>query len=517
MSSHVSKSPKGMNQIQDFLIAFLLCASSLLFLFSIPSASYASAYSTNQVLASSDPSVQTLSPPRMVFVASLASLQPSSYHQPQATPNLGTIGAARGTDTGLSNQLSTQATQPSPDKKISVLQEITGLDENQGGLYPPDVQSATGNTDVVEVINAAVEIWYTNGTLVKELSLSSFLGTSDFIGDPRIEYDFLSGHFFMSVADFYNNKVWIATTKTWDPTGTWYIYVLSTTSNSNAFTDQPTMGLSKDKLAISANIYLNGGVSSYFFAINKQDLISGSSNPHYASEQSSDFSVHPVHNYSSEKTMYFVSDQAGGVSSIDLFDLTGLPGVSKVHVSVTTLSIAFAREPPNAPQKGTSSLINVDDGRMQDAAFYKGTIWLTFEDGCVPKHDNSERSCARLIELNVTKPSVEQDFDLAKSGVYYYYPALSFTGNAGMIVVFGFSNGTTYPSIAVSGQSVTQGAGTWKLPVTVLLGQYYDADGRYGDYFSAQMDPVHHSIVWVAGQYEVQDSSWGTEIASVKL
>jgi hypothetical protein len=478
-----------------------------------------SSTASTPLLSSSSPAVQTLGPPRVVSVSGLPSLGASSGKTPLPTPNLGLPGGSG--NQGVAQKQQQQQKAPAPTstdgKKLKVLQEITGLDESQGGLYPPDVQSATGTTDVVEAINAAAGIWFKNGTSVKEFTLASFLGTGDFIGDPRIVYDVLSGHFFMSVADFYNNKVWIATTKTGDPTGTWYIYVLSTTSNPSAFTDQPTMGVSADKLSISANIYVNGGAPSYFFAINKQDLISGSSNPHYVSEQSSDFSVHPAHNYNHDKVMYFVSDQAGAVSSIDLFTLKGLPGVTKVHVSVTTLSIAYAPEPPSAPQKGTSSQINTDDGRMQDAAYYKGNLWLTFEDGCTPKGDSSQRSCLRMIELNATSPSVEQDFDIGAAKVYYYYPALSFTGNGGMVAVFGFSNSTLYPSIAVTGQAAGAHSGSWKSPVTVLSGKFYDTDGRYGDYFAAQMDPSQHSVVWVAGQYEVADSSWGTEIASVKL
>ncbi len=226
-----------------------------------------------------------------------------------------------------------------------------------------------------------------------------------------------------------------------------------------------------------------------------------------------------MHKYSSHKALYFVSSQDGGISSVDIFKLIGLPGVSKVVVKETTISISYAPTPSDAPQKGTSSLISVSlvSGRLLDAAYYKGVIWFAFEDSCKPNGDTQTRDCMRFDQVNAKTMTLTQDFDIGMKGLYMIYPALSFTGSGSILIVFGFTNSTLYPSIGLTGQSVKDGSGTWRAPITVLSGSSYDTDGRYGDYFAAGMDPAHPSTVWVAGQYEISASNWGTEIASTKF
>jgi hypothetical protein len=449
----------------------------------------------------------SLGAPLVVSVSDLPNLQVNSAAQIPSMP-----GPSGVFSSSSSNGLGTQSASSS---NVTVLSKIKGLTETQGGLTPPDVQATVGNTTVIEAINAAAEIWYKNGTEIKEFTLASFLKTSAFIGDPRVLYDAGSGHFFMSVPAFDQNLIYLAVSATSSANGKWYIYKF-TTDTSAQLTDQPTMGVSGDKVGISANIYTSGGVYSGIYLFNKAQLVNGTKKATLIKEKSSDFSVHPAHNYDSDNTLYFVSVQAGGVSSADFFRVTGVPGVTKIHIHVTTLSIKFAAEPPGAPQKGSSSLINTDDGRMQDAASYANTLWFTFEDGCVPK-GGSEVSCIRLAEINLTTSKIVQDFDVATKGMWYYYPALSYTANGGIIVVFGFSNSKTYPSIGLTGQSAGSPAKTWSPPITAFAGKSYDNDGRYGDYFAATMDPVNPSVVWVAGQYESAPSQWATEILSTSF
>ena len=114
------------------------------------------------------------------------------------------------------------------------------------------------------------------------------------------------------------------------------------------------------------------------------------------------------------------------------------------------------------------------------------------------------------------KAAIKFDFDLAERNMDLYYPTLTFTGSRAqgtnnMIVSFGGSNTTVFPSLFASGQRGPVGlllkpsllplvqlksGGSPHLP---LLGP--PPVTRYGDYFGAAIDPTNSSISWMAGEY----------------
>ena len=153
-------------------------------------------------------------------------------------------------------------------------------------------------------------------------------------------------------------------------------------------------------------------------------------------------------------------------------------------------------------------------------------LWLTFPEACknpAPAPARQIISCIRLIELDTdaspigaAKAAIKFDFDLAERNMDLYYPTLTFTGSRAqgtnnMIVSFGGSNTTVFPSLFASGQRGPVGlllkpsllplvqlksGGSPHLP---LLGP--PPVTRYGDYFGAAIDPTNSSISWMAGEY----------------
>ena len=94
-----------------------------------------------------------------------------------------------------------------------------------------------------------------------------------------------------------------------------------------------------------------------------------------------------------------------------------------------------------------------------------------------------------------------------------------------VIMVYGFSNADSYPSLAVSEQATTDGLNTMEQPLILLAGTQLANDAnRYGDYFSAALDPFNPTNVYVAG--EIMDGNscnlggssvncWSTYIAEI--
>ena len=94
-------------------------------------------------------------------------------------------------------------------------------------------------------------------------------------------------------------------------------------------------------------------------------------------------------------------------------------------------------------------------------------LWLTFHEACknpAPAPARQILSCIRLIELDTNaspigapRAAITFDFDLVERNMDLYYPTLTFTGSRhkginNMIVAFGGSNLTVFPSLFASGQ-----------------------------------------------------------------
>ena len=129
------------------------------------------------------------------------------------------------------------------------------------------------------------------------------------------------------------------------------------------------------------------------------------------------------------------------------------------------------------------------------------------------------------------------DFDIVERNMDLYYPALTFVGSTtagtnSMIVAFGGSNSTIFPSLFASGQvgpvglllknsllpvvQLKSGASP-NLPLTPVPPN--PPVMRYGDYFGSAVDPTNTSASWIAGEYmqapTLPPPLWSTVIALI--
>jgi hypothetical protein len=419
---------------------------------------------------------------------------------------------------------------------ISMLSGFNGLDQIQScPCVPPDVQVATGANLVVEMVNTEGEVFTKQGISNQTFSLSTFFRAgADAISDPKVLFDAPSGRWFTSIVDITANTVTLGVSSTSDPTGLWVLYSIGAGGN---LPDQPILGVSDDKVAVAANDFRgNTFVGSQFWILNKSQLLAGSTVNFFTSGANSGvFSVHPVQSLASTTTQFMVSDivSHGSLSTTSLrfFSVTGVPGVSTVSVAtnnlaVSTIGTLSGGGLPGGVQPGTTSTIDTADFRIESAVWVKNATWVAFDDACTPTGDTQLRSCIRLTKINTTaSPQISQDFDFGIRHQYNFYPAVSLDKNGNLIVVYGYSNATVFPSLAVTGQLVTDPAGSLAAPHALKVGTDVDTSTRYGDYFGAALDPVDPSVVWVAGEYHDSSSGscqsfgscWSTFISSVSM
>ncbi len=412
-------------------------------------------------------------------------------------------------------------------QSVAIMAGFEGLHYGINGFllnyaYPPDVQLAAGPNHIFEMVNVVGEIFNKQGGSQSMFYLSTFFNTGDYITDPRILYDTQSGKWFATILDETSTSVLLVVSSSSDPTSSWYHYTIAETHGYCP--DQPVLGISDDKVAISVNDYLNscsaGGssfVGAEYWILNKAELLAGTSvNWVYFGPDASLFSVHPVQSLSSTSALYMVSTWYGGRSTLRVFTVTGVPTVSSVNVQMSDLSIYFTAMPVNATQAGTTNLVNLNDGRVLDAKLNGQNIWLDFNYGCVPVGDTQERTCARYIEVDLIGPSIKQDFSIGTPSYYYYYPAIGIDQSGDMVTVFGYSSSSLYPSLALTAQAISDSPNSVESLLAIDQGSGPENSHRYGDYFAAAVDPSNPAEVWVAGEIGTQ-SGWSTHVQGVSV
>jgi hypothetical protein len=415
---------------------------------------------------------------------------------------------------------------------------IEGIDENSGGATPPDVAMGVGPNHVVEFNNIAGMIWDKSGNPVgSTLDLYSFFNApSDFLSDPRIMYDSTSGRWFASMLDVTTSSVRVAISSTDNPTGAWTRYNIQFGSgpNSGVCPDQPKIGVSSDKFVVAANDFSNFcGVPPHssttnflgadFYVYDKSQMLSASTLNH-VSHFGPDLTKSAILSvpFTSTSQLYMASVDSSISTKLHLFILTGIPtgnNVGGVTKTVNDITVRTIKDPLNGIEP-TADMVVTDDDRVEDAKWSNNKLWIALADTCKPTGDTLDRSCARLIQINTSgTPTVLQDFDIGVSNEYIYYPAISTEGSGNLDIVAGFSSSTVYPSILVTGQSLSDAPNTYQPPVVIASGSTPSDDGRYGDYFSAALDPSDNAKSWVAGEYMHIPSAgshlWSTFITAI--
>jgi len=451
---------------------------------------------------------------------------PQSFQKPFLTANSENFFELKNTPISLASQegivssISPRINVPkTPD--LILFPGFDGLEQiSSGGSIPPDVQVAVGPDHVVEMVNVAGKIWNKPSVPSTEFPLRSFFLTSesDFISDPKIFYDSQSDRWFASILNIDQSSVRVAVSDTNNPNETWSVYNIA--YQIGHCPDQPKIGTSNDKFVLSSNIFSNfcgkfGGESSFvgahFFVFDKNEMFSGTINnvlefgPDFTR-----FSITPAQSLSSSSTMYLVSVSSSIDANVELFTIDGVP--PSVGTTIDTLPIMLSFLPPNAAQAGTTNLIDTGDMRIQDADWFEGKLWFTFNDSCIPSGDTGFRSCVHLVQIDTSTTSISQDFRLGANGFYYFYPAISIDEFGGLGLVFGFSSPATFPSIAVSGQPAGNSINTLENPITIKDGTDFNPTTRYGDYFGVATDPSSPNQIWVAGQYH-KIPTWSTWVS----
>ncbi len=425
---------------------------------------------------------------------------------------------------------------------------------------PPDQGLCVGNGFVVEMVNSAFRVYDMHGhTLAGPTNVNAPFHEdfAAFTSDPRCHYDAATNTWFATVL-FINDPgtastLDVAFNTSGDPTTDWSVFRIDTTRadapasfGCPCFGDQPRLGIDGSNIYVSTDEFsilgpeFNGG---QIYAISKSDLVSHSSNVHFVHYKdlslggSLVFAVEPALTFGPAPAEYFLSslDPNGtGDNRIGVWALTDVARVSSggtPHLSSLIVSSEPYAIPPQAEQKGSTSLLDSGDDRMQQTQFINGEIWGELDTAVTPTGDSAQRAGAAWFrirpEVNGSKlkgATVTGQGYVVSSGNYVLYPAVQADGQGHAAMVFTLTGPNRFPSAAYA--TLVEDESRFGKPVVAATGSgpYNATPQRWGDYSWAVLDPNSDSV-WMATEYMPPKSSqttngrrpWGTRVLQLEL
>jgi hypothetical protein len=421
---------------------------------------------------------------------------------------------------------------------------------------PPDQGLCEGNGFVLEPVNSAYKIYHTNGSAIEgPFNVNDIFneGAQEFTSDPRCHYDPTTNTWFAEIlflsSDGKSSHQDIAVNTTGDPTNLWTEYRIDTTDAGGngcpCFGDQPRIGIDQYNVYISTDEFsilgpqFNGG---QLYAISKSDLVA--SRPvHFTRFANLDLgdqlalAIEPALSTGAPNAEYFLNsfDPNGTFDNrIGIWAMTDRAGVASGHaptLSATVISSEVYGLPVNAPQKGSTSLLNTGDDRMQQTQYIAGNVWGELTTAVTIPGDSGERDGAAWFQVHPTLAgkhigtvTIDNQGYVVKSNSYLIYPALQADASGRAAMVFTQTSPTRFPSASYAvintgrsqfGSVNTAAAGT---------GPYDPNATRWGDYSWAVLDPITGRF-WMATEYVPPRSSqtttgqrnWGTRVIEVRV
>jgi hypothetical protein len=421
---------------------------------------------------------------------------------------------------------------------------------------PPDQGLCEGNGFVLEPVNSAYKIYHTNGSAIEgPFNVNDLFneGAQEFTSDPRCHYDPTTNTWFAEIlflsSDGMSSHQDIAVNTTGDPTNLWTEYHIDTTDSGGngcpCFGDQPRIGIDQYNVYISTDEFsilgpqFNGG---QLFAFSKSDLLAGNpvhfalfKNLHIGGQLS--LAIEPALSTGTPVAEYFLNslDPNGTFDNrIGVWAMTDREAIASGDVPVlssTVISSEVYGLPFKAPQKGSTSLLDAGDDRMQQAQYIGGDVLGELTTAVTIPGDSGGRDGAAWFEVHPTLTGdhigtvtmVDQGY-VVKSNNYLIYPALQMDASGRAAMVFTETSPTRFPSAAYA---VINSGGSQFGPAIVAAGgtgPYDPKATRWGDYSWAVLDPITDRF-WMATEYMPPKSSqtttgernWGTRVLGLSV
>lgn len=395
-----------------------------------------------------------------------------------------------------------------------------------GGCQPPDVNAAVGPNNITESVNLRLQSMTKAGAVQCSIGFNSFLGTSDSLSDPRVQYDNVNDRFSFSItivpaSASATPAIWIGATQTGNPCGGWWIYRLAFSGGSfpaGTLLDYPILGQDRNALLIGTDNFTPSSENFTVFGVQKAQVYAGAA-VSFSAFNTASLSA-PVSNAGipmiSTPFSYFLSAVPG--TGYRLYRMTNSGGPGATLTLQATISSPFNAPSRRVNQPGTTQTLDPLDGRIDWSPVNDGNfIW--FAHGFDLAGFPTVRYGAISIASNT--PFVAMAYHSGTSDDFNPSVGVSNAPGGGNYIYLNWAYTDTPNNVATSDtvDSVLPGGGVPNLIATgaVLVNGSPTGEFRFGDYSSSTIDPTNAagSCGLVAQQYFGSDGTWRTRLARV--
>jgi uncharacterized repeat protein (TIGR01451 family) len=170
---------------------------------------------------------------------------------------------------------------------------------------------------------------------------------------------------------------------------------------------------------------------------------------------------------------------------------------------------------PEAPQLGTTQLIDSGDARMQKCSYRNGSLWCAhhvFLPATTPT-----RSSVQWWQLS-TAGAVQQRgrIDDPSGATFYAYPSIAVNANNDVLIGYSRFSASQYASANYSFRSSCDAVNTLQSDTVLKAGEgpYFKTFGqgsnRWGDFSSTVVDPANDIDMWTIQEYAATPIGMGT-------
>lgn len=418
------------------------------------------------------------------------------------------------------------------------------------GPTPSDAVGAIGPTEYIELVNTSIAVYNRSKTRLSSNTQAGWTGKAYASGDAVVEWSPPDNRFYASMLFLNrstgNYRLIFGYSKGPIPSAAASAWCFYTSDFGGRYgrnlPDYPKLGDTADFMLIGVNTFLNGATyggsdvawvakpahgvittcpkTGSFKTGVKQNLRNADGTPA--------FTPNPTKQTDSSSTGYVVAnkDPGKGTSTVlSLFTVTKSGSGTPVFSPAKTVTVPSFSYPPNAPQKGTTKVLDTMDGRLNSAwaspdPSQAGAVAL-WTGHTVNASAGGLGAEYRWYEINPATGALFRSGKVQSSSLYVFTGAIApdrngTTGTFGSnaLMAFNTSSASAYPAAAMA--SVVSGVQSGI--VTVALSPRAENDFsckpvcRWGDYSGASPDPASIAAgqVWSSAMLTSSTGNWTT-------
>ncbi len=422
---------------------------------------------------------------------------------------------------------------------------------------PPDTNGVVGLDHYVQAVNGGIAVWSKSGSIVMSPKLlktlwAGYVGTNtgngcatQNDGDPVVLYDQLADRWFVtqfSLPNYDQSKgpsfQCVAVSQTGDPTGAYYLYDFQYSAVIN---DYGKFGVWPDAYYASFNNF--SAVSSQganVCAYDRGAMLQGKAATQHCFQQSaSTFGLLPSSVDGPIKPpdgepAFFVSLRSATSIGLYKFHVDWVTPANSTFTGPTSLSVASYNQLCNggsciAQTSPGNALASLGDRPMFHLSYRNfGTLESLVFNHSVKAGSVGGPRWYEIRSPNATPVVFQQGTYAPGDGKYRWMGSIAQDQAQDFALGYSISSSTTVPSIAWTGRTATDTAGTMgqaevvvQSGVGVETGTFSDGStaNRWGDYSNMSVDPSDDCTFWYTQERYPSDGvfNWDTGIASAKF